>query len=1398
MGMYSKYSNWTKDKTKEHIDTSVDNAKTEIEEDITPLVGEVIASDPTIISEVTTKLDLSKNTTFQDLVNVVDQVNTLAQTARDTASNVNRTTKVLIITTDTIQSTLDTISAQQATDEATINAVTNTVNSVKNTVQSVQASVDSQGEIIGALRNNVQAVTDSVAGLEYLKDATADLTDSVDSITDALGDENTGLVKTVNDTIDNLSNLTDTVENMDEQLQERVDNYISQNQEITTIQSNLTTVQGNITTINSNIDEANSKINTTNTKLSQAEEAISAAETNITQANEKITAAQETLGTVQESIDAAEEAIESANTEIGVAKNNAQLAQQAADAAQGDADIALSAAGTAQTKADAADTKAQSAITEIGFEGEYNPETGEIEVTGVGIKGNITTIQGNAIALTNLTNSIKETADGLVTTTQALGETTSALQTTTQGLQSSITAIQSQQATDEATIASVSDVANAAKSGVEALSGLSDSVSAIEHALNDKTSEGDPADGLVQVVSDLGTNLNNLNTTVTNIDENLKTRVDGYISQNTELLTIKENVESQASSITSINSTLDDIDDTLTTVNSSISDVNTALDAAESDINTAKERLTTAETNIQTAQSDADAAKTAANTASSNASTALTNAQQAASTANQALSEVQSKSTTHYGNTAPSNPSLGDCWFDTANNCLKQYDGSNWADIGNSVVSKVVDATYINAMNIQSTKIAINNSQGNRIFLADGHTGKEKVQIGGFTVDENSIKTSSKDPQYELRKARYYGTYYTKVFSERHRYDYSDNGEELTHIGFYDSLSVVNNLWMCIHFNRAYSGFKIRVALEIEEPEIDSSIPQVTKPYENFICVFSGLNKLPAANSSVSDISTALNYKDQADFTTYGTTQDINNLSSYREFTYNVRAGQDIVIWAYKKNSNYYRNHIVLQLPIDTAAASQITISPKEISLGQHCSITDRGYLKASTGKIGNFTLVNDNLTLNEETFNVPGKLLVGSDGIILGQNNEFMVTPDGEATITKGKFGPWTLDEQGLNSKDLSLTTSRITLKDTLNLVAKSGSNAEGIIKTINGKLSLKNSSEQAQILLRDTDTSSRIIRKIKVSYSSNNIYINILDNNNDPAFLARDYVFTYYVGGFNWGSTYRSYSINLTTDKNSWTIPNNDFFTIFGVNVNNSSNWKAEAFKTIYQIQSYKGNVVVKGDLLPYNDSDSLGTSLNPWANLYVGTIHANTVDTSSTISGSGAGSGSSSGGSSSSGGGCFDAGTQILMSDGSTKNIEDVVKDDIVKSYDVNTNTFKDLKVIGLFERQQDRNLVRLEFEDGTILNTTCTHLFYTTEGWVALDPTYPYSFEETDEEQYVQLMEKGQYFYKIENNEMVTTKLLSIKYKHGVSLEHKVYNLDVEGHSTFFSENILGHNKKVILP
>jgi hypothetical protein len=81
---------------------------------------------------------------------------------------------------------------------------------------------------------------------------------------------------------------------------------------------------------------------------------------------------------------------------------------------------------------------------------------------------------------------------------------------------------------------------------------------------------------------------------------------------------------------------------------------------------------------------------------------------------------------------------------------------------------------------------------------------------------------------------------------------------------------------------------------------------------------------------------------------------------------------------------------------------------------------------------------------------------------------------------------------------------------------------------------------------------------------------------------------------------------------------------------------------------------------------------------------------------------------------GGGCFDAGTPVLMADGTYKNIEDIIIGDCVKSYNVYTNKLEESEVLKLHKIKENQNLVVLTFSDGTILHTTMTHPFYTTNG------------------------------------------------------------------------------------
>jgi intein/homing endonuclease len=180
-----------------------------------------------------------------------------------------------------------------------------------------------------------------------------------------------------------------------------------------------------------------------------------------------------------------------------------------------------------------------------------------------------------------------------------------------------------------------------------------------------------------------------------------------------------------------------------------------------------------------------------------------------------------------------------------------------------------------------------------------------------------------------------------------------------------------------------------------------------------------------------------------------------------------------------------------------------------------------------------------------------------------------------------------------------------------------------------------------------------------------------------------------------------------------------------------------------------------------------------------------------TTNTTTGTTAG-GTTTGGS----GGCFEAGTKVLMADGTSKNIEEVNRGEIVKSFNVYTNKFENSMVVKRHKIKLEDDLVLLTFSDGTKLQTTTTHPFYTTNGWVSLRPDYHYNMHEDIADDYFEMMAIGQKFYKVdsENNKINLVELTRIQYRHGVSHNHYVYNLDVTGANTFFADGILGHNAR----
>ena len=84
------------------------------------------------------------------------------------------------------------------------------------------------------------------------------------------------------------------------------------------------------------------------------------------------------------------------------------------------------------------------------------------------------------------------------------------------------------------------------------------------------------------------------------------------------------------------------------------------------------------------------------------------------------------------------------------------------------------------------------------------------------------------------------------------------------------------------------------------------------------------------------------------------------------------------------------------------------------------------------------------------------------------------------------------------------------------------------------------------------------------------------------------------------------------------------------------------------------------------------------------------------------------------------CFDAGTSILMADGSHKNIEDIVKNDKIISYNETTQTFEEDIVLTTMIKKNSDDLVYINLSNGVQLGMRAYHPLLTTNGWKTLRP------------------------------------------------------------------------------
>lgn len=145
------------------------------------------------------------------------------------------------------------------------------------------------------------------------------------------------------------------------------------------------------------------------------------------------------------------------------------------------------------------------------------------------------------------------------------------------------------------------------------------------------------------------------------------------------------------------------------------------------------------------------------------------------------------------------------------------------------------------------------------------------------------------------------------------------------------------------------------------------------------------------------------------------------------------------------------------------------------------------------------------------------------------------------------------------------------------------------------------------------------------------------------------------------------------------------------------------------------------------------------------------------------------------------CFLEGTKILLSDNSTKNIEDIVHGEEILTY--NENSLNYCKAIALNKQHfLSPELIIITLENNTQLKTTRSHPILTTEGWACLSPN------ESKKEHYI--------------NNIITLKtgmeaitingIIKIKNIEILSGNFNVYNITVPQFHTYIAETVVVHN------
>lgn len=151
------------------------------------------------------------------------------------------------------------------------------------------------------------------------------------------------------------------------------------------------------------------------------------------------------------------------------------------------------------------------------------------------------------------------------------------------------------------------------------------------------------------------------------------------------------------------------------------------------------------------------------------------------------------------------------------------------------------------------------------------------------------------------------------------------------------------------------------------------------------------------------------------------------------------------------------------------------------------------------------------------------------------------------------------------------------------------------------------------------------------------------------------------------------------------------------------------------------------------------------------------------------------------------CFAAGTKVVMSNGSCKNIEKIRSGEFVQSYNESSNKIE-VKEVLLTEESSSDQFIEIEFEDGTVNKNTPTHPYFVkSKGWSSFDynealNSYGISVEK---------LEEGDIVFQLVDGKLKELKIKRIK---KFSETIKVYNLsNIKDNHNFFANGILVHNR-----